>query len=70
MTPEERDYHLKENSEAIISLIMDVRANVLKNFESASPDHLSYIQGQFALLNYLQGYIETAGVALETLQEE
>lgn len=73
MTPEERDYRFKTNPEvceAIIDLLADTRVNVLANFEKANPDALVYLQGQYALLNYLQRFIESAGMALETLQED
>ena len=73
MEARERDTILNEASkyrDAFWDLLLDTESHILLSFETAKVNDVLYYQGQYALVKWLQRYIDSAQAALDYLKQD
>ena len=73
MEARERDTILNEESKyrlAFFDLLYDTEATILASFETAKAVDVNYYQGQYALVKWMQRYLESTQASLDYLKED
>ena len=68
-----RDAILREDCEyrkALYDFLADTESMILKNFLNSKPEHLGYLQGQYAVINYIRDYINSIDASIDYIKEE